>query len=48
MKIIYVESCKNCPNIRQGSKWEYCYLNGSQNHLLSDFSFPVWCPLEDA
>ena len=46
-KIIRVDSCKNCPNIRQGSKWEFCYLNGSQNKLSSDYSIPVWCPLDD-
>jgi hypothetical protein len=47
MKYIKVSSCKNCPNKRQGSKWEYCYLNGSQNKLTPDYSVPNWCPLPE-
>ena len=47
MKVIHIKSCKDCPYIEPGSKWEYCKLNGSQSHLLPDFSFPEWCPLDD-
>ena len=47
MKVIYIKSCENCPNIRQGSKWEYCHLNSSQSHLLENYVIPEWCPLDE-
>ena len=48
MKVIYVESCENCPNVRKMAISVYCVLNGAQNPLPLDYKIPEWCPLEDA
>ena len=47
MKVIYVESCENCPNVRKMAISAYCYLNGVQNPLPLDYKIPEWCLLDD-
>lgn len=47
MKVIYVESCENCPNVRKRAIYDYCVLNGAQNPLALDYKIPTWCPLDE-
>lgn len=54
MKVIYITSCENCPNVRKtaesahSEKSAYCSLNGAQNQLdTNNYEIPPWCPLEE-
>ena len=47
MKVIFVKSCENCPNVRKMALMSYCYLDGAFTPLALDYKIPKCCPLDE-
>ena len=51
-KIIEIKCCKECPNFREGTFYDYCELlptkiNEAINKVSAKEAFPKNCPLKD-
>jgi hypothetical protein len=46
MKILKIQSCKECFNRRPCGNYWFCGITNS--NIFNSNSIPIWCPLEDA